>query len=240
MKSSHSVIQKQLLGIAIVGATLLAAACGNAKNSLNLESTGNAQTASNTQTTTATQVAAAPVRVSQPAPDFTAVDSNGKAHRLRDFKGKVVVLEWTNHQCPFVRKHYESGNMQKLQKQATGKGVVWLSVISSAPGQQGNLNGKQANDLTKSRGAAPTAVLLDPDGKLGNLYSARTTPHMFVITSNGTLAYMGAIDSISSADKADVAKAKNYISTALDRVLKGQTVDTPVTQPYGCSVKYAS
>lgn len=234
-------MQKQLLGIAFVSLTLVATACGNTHNSsFNLESPSNAQAASNIQTKQATLIAATPIRVGQPAPDFTGVDSNGKTHRLSDFKGKVVVLEWTNHQCPFVRKHYESGNMQKLQKQATGNGVVWLSVISSASGQEGYVNGTQANELTKSRGASPTAVLLDPDGKIGRLYSARTTPHIFVITSNGTLAYMGAIDSISSANKADIAKAKNYVSAALDKVLKGQQVDTTVTQPYGCSVKYGS
>lgn len=233
-------MQKQLLGIAFVGTILLATACGNTQTGLNLESPSNAQAASNIQTTQATLIAATPVRIGQPAPDFTGVDSNGKTHRLSDFKGKVVVLEWTNHQCPFVLKHYESGNMQKLQKQATGNGVVWLSVISSASGQEGYVNGTQANELTKSRGASPTAVLLDPDGKIGRLYSARTTPHIFVITSNGTLAYMGAIDSIPSANKADIAKAKNYVSAALDTVLKGQKVDTTVTQPYGCSVKYGS
>lgn len=240
MKPSYSMIQKQLLGIAVVGVTLLAAACGNTENSLNQESTSNTQTATEIQTTDATLVAAVPVRVGQPAPDFTGVDSNGKTHRLSDFQGKVVVLEWTNHQCPFVRKHYESGNMQKLQKSATASGVVWLSVNSSAPGQQGNVNGTQANDLVKSRGAAPTAVLLDPDGKIGRLYNARTTPHMFVIANNGTLAYMGAIDSISSAEQADITKAKNYVSAAVDTVLKGQKVDTPVTQPYGCTVKYGT
>ncbi|MBD2775571.1 thioredoxin family protein [Iningainema tapete] len=224
-------MKKQLLGIAVVGAIAVGASVGS---SLNLESISNAQTVSNTK------IAAAPLRVGQPAPDFTGVDSNGKSHRLSDFKGKVVVLEWTNHQCPFVKKHYDSGNMQKLQKSANGKGVVWLSINSSAPGQQGNVNGAQANELTKSRGAAPTAVLLDSDGKIGRLYNARTTPHMYVIASNGTLAYMGAIDSISSSDQADVPKAKNYVSAALDTVSKGQKVDPSVTQPYGCTVKYGS
>ncbi|MBM0742046.1 thioredoxin family protein [Phormidium sp. CLA17] len=184
------------------------------------------------------QIAAAPVRVGQPAPNFTATDSNGKTHQLSNFKGKTVVLEWTNHQCPYVRKHYESSNMQKLQKQATGKGVVWLSVVSSAPGNQGFVDGKKANDLSKSRKASPTAVLIDADGKLGKLYSARTTPHMFIIAPNGTLSYMGAIDNNPSSEPKDVGTAKNYVTSAVNAVLKGQKVDPAVTQPYGCSVKY--
>ncbi len=245
MMRQGSTIQKELLGIAIAGMTILATSCtSNVQAGSNSEFTGNSAQSTNINNTQSTSnttlVAAAPVRVGQPAADFTGVDSNGKTHRLSDFKGKAVVLEWTNHQCPFVRKHYESGNMQKLQKQATGKDVVWLSVISSAPGQQGNVSGTQANDLTKNRGASPTAILLDQEGKIGRLYDARTTPHMFVIAPNGTLAYMGAIDSISSSNKADVGKAKNYVSSALDEVLKGQKVSTSATQPYGCTVKYRS
>ncbi|NJP11568.1 MAG: redoxin domain-containing protein [Leptolyngbyaceae cyanobacterium RU_5_1] len=233
-------MKNQLLGIVVVGVTGVAAACsGSAEHTSHL-SDNHSQTASATQATLATPVAAAPVRVGQPAPSFTAVDSKGKRHQLSNFKGKTVILEWTNHECPYVRKHYESGNMQKLQKQATGKGVVWLSVVSSAPGQQGHVNGQKANELTKNRGASPTAILLDADGKIGRLYSARTTPHMFVVAPNSTLAYMGAIDSISSFNKADVAKATNYVSVALDSVLKGEKVDTPATQPYGCTVKYGS
>lgn len=245
MISTSSTKKKHLLGVAIASMAVLIASCsGNVQNSSNPEPASNAQQTSNPsnagQTSNNNQVAVAQARVGQPAPDFTVTDSNGKTQRLSDYKGKTVVLEWTNHECPFVRKHYESGNMQKLQKDATGKGVVWLSVISSAPGQQGNVNGKQANDLTKSRKAEPTAVLLDSDGKVGRLYEARTTPHMYVISSDGKLMYMGAIDSISSNKKEDVSKAKNYISAALAEVLKSQPVSTPVTQPYGCSVKYAS
>lgn len=183
---------------------------------------------------------AQPVRVGAAAPAFTATDSNGKSHKLSDFKGKTVVMEWTNHQCPFVVKHYSSGNMQALQKEATGKGVVWLSVVSSAPGQQGNVNGQQANALTKSRNAAPTAVLLDPDGKIGRMYGARTTPHMYIIDSKGTLQYAGAIDDKPSSKPEDVKGANNYVRSALTSVLAGQPVKSASTQPYGCSVKYGS
>jgi len=185
-------------------------------------------------------ISAAPeVKIGAPAPNFTAVDSNGKNHNLSDFKGKTVVLEWTNHDCPFVKKHYETNNMQKLQKSATSQGVVWLSIISSAPGQQGFVNGAKANELTKSRNAAPTAVILDPDGKLGKLYGARTTPHMFVIAPNGNLAYMGAIDDKPTTNKDDVATAKNFVAEALSAVKAGKPVAVATTQPYGCSVKYA-
>lgn len=181
-----------------------------------------------------------PVRVGAAAPAFTATDSNGKTHNLGDFKGKTVVLEWTNDQCPFVRKHYGSNNMQKLQQEATDKGVVWLSVISSAPGQQGHINGPQANELTKSRNASPTAVLLDPDGEIGRLFAARTTPHMFVIDAQGVLQYAGAIDDKPTSNPADVATANNYVRSALDSVLAGQPVQVATSQPYGCSVKYGS
>ncbi len=183
--------------------------------------------------------AATEVKIGAPAPNFTAVDSNGKNHNLSDFKGKTVVLEWTNHDCPFVKKHYETNNMQKLQKSATSQGVIWLSIISSAPGQQGFVNGAKANELTKSRNAAPTAVILDPDGNLGKLYGARTTPHMFVIAPNGNLAYMGAIDDKPSANKDDVATAKNFVAEALSAIKAGKPVAVATTQPYGCSVKYA-
>ncbi len=238
----RSRIHCQLAGLAIVAA-LAAAGCSTPSAtqapSSDAAST-TAQPASSAQPAASTGATAAEVKVGQPAPNFTAVDSNGKSHQLSDFKGKVVVLEWTNHQCPFVRKHYETGNMQKTQKQATDKGVIWLSIVSSAPGNQGHVDGKQANTLTTERKASPTAVLLDSDGKVGRLYNARTTPHMFVIAADGTLAYMGAIDSIASSDKADVAKADNYVNAALDQVLKGQPVTNATTQPYGCTVKYAS
>ncbi|GAB4184346.1 MAG: hypothetical protein Fur006_21880 [Coleofasciculaceae cyanobacterium] len=238
----QSRLQKSFFVGAIATTIAFTAACSNPTQTTSNSGTTN-QTESTTQPAsnqpaTSTQASATVARVGQPAPDFTGVDSNGKTHRLSDFKGKTVVLEWTNHEFPFVRKHYESGNMQKLQKAATGDGVVWLSVISSAPGQQGNVDGKKANELTKSRNAAPTAVLLDPQGTIGRTYSARTTPHMFIITPDGKLAYAGAIDSISSANKADIAKAENYVTAALNAVKKGQPVSNPTTQPYGCSVKY--
>jgi hypothetical protein len=182
----------------------------------------------------------AAAKVGAPAPEFTAVDSTGKSHKLSDFRGKTVILEWTNDGCPYVKKHYDSGNMQGLQADTTGKGVVWLSVISSAPGEQGHVDGKTADKLTTSRGAKPTAVLLDPDGKIGRLYDARTTPHMYVIKPDGTLAYAGAIDDRPTADKADVTGAKNFVRNALDLLAAGKPVDPAVTRAYGCSVKYKS
>ena len=188
--------------------------------------------------TTFSMAANARVSVNQPAPDFTAVDSNGKEHRLSDFKGKTVVLEWTNHDCPYVRKHYDSGNMQALQKTATGKGVVWLSIISSAPGKQGHVSGAEANRLTSSRNAAPTAVLLDESGEIGRLYGAKTTPHMYIIDEGGELVYMGGIDSIPSTDTNDIARATNYVDAALNALSSGQPIEDAVTRPYGCSVKY--
>ena len=178
--------------------------------------------------------------VGQPAPSFVAVDSKGQQHKLADFKGKVVVLEWTNHECPYVQKHYKSSNMQNLQKQAKGAGVVWLSVISSAPGEQGHVAGARADELTASRSAAPTAVLLDPQGDIGKSYDARTTPHMYVIDANGVLRYAGGIDSIGSNKPADIDKADPFFKTALESVVKGDNVAQPVTRPYGCAVKYKS
>jgi peroxiredoxin len=185
-------------------------------------------------------VAAAQAVVGDKAPAFTATDSNGKPESLADFKGKWVVLEWTNNECPFVKKHYGSGNMQKLQRLFTGKGVTWLSVVSSGPGQQGFVDGARANALTKERGAAPSAVLLDPQGTLGRLYGAKTTPHMYVIDPQGKLVYNGAIDDKPSTDQADVAGARNYVSAALDQAMGGRPVTTASSAPYGCSVKYAN
>ena len=242
MVMRQSMLQKSLLVGALATLVTFTAACSNTTpTASNSETTNQTQTSTqptNNQPATSTQASATVARVGEPAPNFTAVDSNGKTHSLSNFKGKTVVLEWTNHECPFVRKHYESGNMQKVQKAATSDGVVWLSVISSAPGQQGNVDGKKANELTKSRNASPTAVLLDSEGTIGRTYSARTTPHMFVIAPDGKLAYMGAIDSISSNDKADISKADNYVTAALKAVKNNQPVSKPVTQPYGCSVKY--
>lgn len=181
---------------------------------------------------------ASEAKIGSPAPAFTLTDTNGKSHALADFKGKVVVLEWLNHDCPFVKKHYDSGNMPALQSKYTAEGVVWLSVNSSAPGKQGNFPAEKANELTRQKKGAATAVLLDPDGKVGKAYGAKTTPHMYVIDAQGVLRYAGAIDSVASADPADIPKADNYVAAALDAVLAGNPVATPSTQPYGCSVKY--
>lgn len=180
----------------------------------------------------------ASVSVGQPAPEFTGSDSNGNQHTLGQYRGKTVVLEWTNHDCPYVRKHYNTGNMQKLQKQATADGVVWLSIISSKPGKQGHVSGAQANKLTWSRNAAPTAVILDETSEIGLLYGAKTTPHMYIIDKTGQLVYMGGIDNNSSKDEADVAGAKNYVRAALDAIATGNAIEDSVTRPYGCSVKY--
>jgi peroxiredoxin len=172
------------------------------------------------------------------APEFSAVDSNGKTVKLSDYRGKTVVLEWTNDGCPYVQKHYSSNNMQMLQKEETAKGIVWLTIVSSAPGEQGYVTGDEANKLTRSRGAAPTAVLLDPEGKIGHLYDARTTPHMFIVNPEGTLVYMGGIDNKPTTNLADIKTAKNYVRAALDSVEAGKPVENAVTRPYGCSVKY--
>jgi len=172
------------------------------------------------------------------APDFTATDSNGKAHKLSDYKGKFVVLEWTNSGCPFTRKHYLSGNMQNLQKQWTAKGVVWLTVLSSAPGKEGYMTAEQENSYLKDKNAAPTAALMDPAGNLGHLYGAKATPHMFVIDPKGKIVYNGAIDDHPSSDQGDIPGAKNYVSTALGEAMSGKAVTTASTEAYGCSVKY--
>jgi peroxiredoxin len=177
-------------------------------------------------------------KIDAPAPEFTLTGSRNQTVSLSDFKGKLVVLEWTNNECPFVRKHYESGNMQKLQRDYTAKDVVWLSIVSSAPGKQGHVTGDQAEELTRSRKAAPTAVLLDPTGKVGQSYGAKTTPHMFIVDKEGVLRYAGGIDSIKSTDQADVKTAKNYVAQALNELLAGKPVSEPATAPYGCGVKY--
>jgi peroxiredoxin len=176
----------------------------------------------------------------KPAPAFEAVDSNGKPVRLADFKGKTVVLEWTNHDCPYVRKHYGPGNMQALQTEAAGKGVVWLSIISSAKGAQGFVNGLEANKLTDDRKAKPAAVLLDPSGSLGRAYGATATPHMFVINAAGTLVYAGAIDDKPSSNPADIPKARNYVRDAIAAAADGKAMSPAMTRAYGCSVKYAT
>lgn len=180
---------------------------------------------------------AAPV-INQAAPAFKAVDANGKVRSLNEFRGKIVVLEWTNPECPYVRKHYDSGNMQALQKRLTGEGVVWLTVASSAPGHQGHLDATAAKVMLSHNAAKPTAVLLDPDGKVGRAYDARVTPHMYVVGKDGRLAYMGGIDDKATSDKADIRGAKNYVTLAVNDLRAGRPVAQPVSKPYGCSVKY--
>lgn len=183
--------------------------------------------------------ALADAAVDRAAPEFSAITAEGKTLSLSSLRGKTVVLEWTNHECPFVRKHYESGNIPRLQKEATAAGVVWLQVISSAPGQQGFVDGATAIKVNTARGATPSHILLDPEGKIGRLYGAQTTPHIFVINAQGALVYKGGIDSIPSSHPDDIAKADNYVRAALAEVAAGKKVSNPSTRPYGCSVKYA-
>ena len=180
----------------------------------------------------------AAAEVGQPAPNFTGVDTNGQSHQLSDFKGKTVVLEWSNHECPFVVKHYDSGNMQKLQKEATDNGVVWLTIVSSAEGKQGYTTPEEANKLIEEKGANATARILDASGEIGKMYDAKTTPHMYVIDAEGTLVYAGAIDSDSSFKQEAIEGATNYVTNALNALESGETIEVASTKPYGCGVKY--
>ena len=182
--------------------------------------------------------ALAAASVGESAPTFTLTDTHGETHSLGDFRGKVVVLEWTNHECPFVQKHYGADNMQTLQRTYTDQDVIWLSIISSAPGEQGYVEPAEANSLTASRKASPTAVLMDPTGDVGRAYGAKTTPHMYIIAGDGTLVYMGGIDSIRSTRMADIDKATPYVKVSLNEVLAAEPVSNPVTRPYGCTIKY--
>lgn len=182
--------------------------------------------------------ASANPKIGEPAPEFSAVDTNGKAVNLKDLKGKTVVLEWTNHQCPFVRKHYGSGNMQAIQKAAVADGVVWISVVSSAPGRQGHVDAAKANALTTERKASPSSVILDESGDIGQKYNATATPNMFVINKEGKLVYRGAIDDKPSASPSSLEGAKNFVTLALKAVAEGKDVELASTRPYGCSVKY--
>lgn len=179
-------------------------------------------------------------RVGERAPDFTATDSNGQAHKLSEYAGKFVVLEWHNRGCPYTQKHYQSGNMERLQREWTARGVIWLTVISSAPGKQGYVTAEEENVYLKEMKAAPTAVLLDPTGALGHLYDAKTTPQMFVINPRGILIYNGAIDDHPTPDPADIPHSQNYLSQALEEALAGKPVAVATSRPYGCSVKYAN
>jgi hypothetical protein len=184
--------------------------------------------------------AAAEPALDQPAPAFSGLGADGKTLDLKDFHGKTVVLEWTNHDCPFVKKHYDSGNIPLLQKEASAKGFVWLQVISSAPGKQGHVDGATAIKLNAARGATPTGTLLDPEGKIGKLYGAQTSPHFFIINPQGVLVYKGGIDSIASAQQEDIAKAENYVRAAFTSLSAGTRIANPSTKPYGCSIKYAT
>ena len=172
------------------------------------------------------------------APDFSLTDSKGKTQSVSQYKGKYVVLEWFNPECPFVKKHYGSGNMQKLQEEFTAKGVVWLSIDSSAPGLEGNLTAEQANAKIAEWKTKQTALVLDPDGKAGRSYGAKNTPHMFVINPEGKIVYEGAIDSKATPNPSDIASSTNYVKVALEESLAGKTVSNANTRPYGCSVKY--
>lgn len=177
-------------------------------------------------------------KVGEKAPDFKVNDMNGKAHQLSDFKGKYVVLEWMNEGCPFVVKHYSSNNMQKLQKEFTGKNVVWLTVASSAKGKQGHWTADQAKAKAKEWNIASSAILLDTDAKMGKAYGAKVTPHMFVINPEGTIVYNGAIDSNDSSDASDIPNSTNYVAEALNSSMAGKPIKVSTSKPYGCGVKF--
>jgi len=181
-----------------------------------------------------------PQTVGSAAPDFSLTDARGKTHSLSQYKGKYVVLEWFNPECPFVKKHYGSGNMQKLQQEYTGKGVVWLTIDSNAPGTEGNLTAEQAEKIVTAWKTHQTALLLDPEGKAGRAYGAKNTPNMVIINPDEKIAYEGAIDSKATPNPADIPNSTNYVKAALDESLAGKPVSNPTTRPYGCSVKYKS
>jgi peroxiredoxin len=176
--------------------------------------------------------------VGHPAPDFAGKGSDGRDYKLADYKGKYVVLQWYNRDCPFIHKHYDSGNMQKLQETYGKKGVIWFEIISSAPGREGYLTPEETQANRDKSGTRSIATLVDPDGKIGRLYGAKTTPHIFIIDPRGTLIYQGAIDDHNSTDAADIPDSKNYVAAALDEALAGKPVTIASTHPYGCGVKY--
>lgn len=189
--------------------------------------------------TTISAFAESTARIGQPAPAFQAVDADGKARSLSEFAGKTVILEWTNHECPYVRKHYNSATMQTLQKDMAKDGIVWLSVISSPPGEQGYVEAAKARELTVQRDAAPAGILLDPNSKVARAYGAQTTPHMYIIDPKGTLAYMGAIDDKPSSNPASLNGARSYVRQAVAEMKAGKPVSEASTKSYGCAVKYA-
>lgn len=178
------------------------------------------------------------VETGQSAPDFTLTDIEGKTHNLSDYRGKTVVLEWMNQGCPFVVKHYNIGNMPAVQRDALADGVIWLVINSGSRGAQGDLEPAEVKSWQKEKGASFTAYFRDRDGRVGHLYGAKTTPHMYVISAEGTLVYQGAIDSIRSTKSSDIDRAENYVRSALKDISEGRTVRTKITRPYGCSVKY--
>ena len=177
-------------------------------------------------------------KLNESAPDFKLIDSNGSEHSLSDFDGKIVVLEWINFDCPFVKKHYDSKNMQSLQEKYTEEGVIWLAICSSNKGKQGNFSVEEINKRSKSHGAKFTAYLIDEDGTVGKVYGAKTTPHMYIIDKSGKLVYAGGIDDKATTDVDDIKGSKNYVSSALDELLAGKEVSMQSSTPYGCSVKY--
>lgn len=183
--------------------------------------------------------AAAEQTTGQPAGNFRLMDADGKAVTLSQFKGRPVVLEWNNPGCPFVQKHYDSGNMQAAQAKAKAMGAAWLTINSGAPGKQGHMNGQQAKAFLAAQKAQPTAYLLDPQGRVGKGYGAKTTPHMYLIDASGKLVYQGGIDDKPTANKADIPGARNHLLAALGEVKAGKKVSVPEARPYGCSVKYA-
>lgn len=182
--------------------------------------------------------ATAEVATGAKAPAFTLKDTTGQEHSLSDFAGKTVVLEWTNADCPFVKKFYNNGDMQKMQEQLTGEDVVWLQIVSSAPGKQGHVTAEQGEKLRQDKNVKSTAKLLDPDGAVGKAYGAKTTPHMFVVDKEGVVVYQGAIDDKASTSSSDIAGANNYVLTAFEEIKAGKPVSNGTTKPYGCSVKY--
>ncbi|NVJ99058.1 MAG: redoxin domain-containing protein [Alphaproteobacteria bacterium] len=186
----------------------------------------------------ALRAAGNPLAPSDMAPNFTAMTSTDSPFELENFRGQWVVFEWTNHECPYVRKHYSSGNMQKTQRLITEDGGIWVSIISSAPGKQGYVTPEEANQLTASRGVYADMILLDPSGEIGRLYMAKTTPQMFLINPAGYIEYMGAIDDKPSSRQASLTGAKNYVLNAWEAAKAGKEINPKVTKPYGCTVKY--
>jgi peroxiredoxin len=186
----------------------------------------------------AAAVPALALETGKAAPDFTLTDIHGEKQTLSKMQGKFVVLEWINHDCPFVKKHYDAGNMQALQKEYTAKGVEWVSICSSAKGKQGHMSAEEWVAKSEEKGSAATAVLLDPTGKVGNLYVAKTTPHIYIIDPKGVLIYQGAIDDTPSTDGDDIKTSKNFVRATLDAAMAGKPVTESTTKPYGCGVKY--